>query len=169
MCCRSLLLLLAVCCSAWVACFAVDCLAFAMDGEYVCPECDRADQGECMPCEACSKWIHYYCKRLPSYFLVMLTKSTRKYTCSLCVHVCFQAEIASLMSGTEKAISVHGAIVRGLPQSPQNEAVEILEVYNANGFNLTNQTLDTTLRTLSRVLVGRLRSQILRTLRKLSQ
>ena len=50
-----------------------------------CPACDQSvDNG--IKCKECKIWLHYYCTKLPDYYLVLLkTKQNFTFYCETCV------------------------------------------------------------------------------------
>ena len=50
-----------------------------------CPACDQSvDNG--IKCKQCKIWLHYYCTKLPDYYLVLLkTKQNLTFYCETCV------------------------------------------------------------------------------------
>ena len=49
-----------------------------------CPACDQSvDNG--IKCKECKIWLHYYCTKLPDYYLVLLkTKQNLTFYCETC-------------------------------------------------------------------------------------
>ena len=57
-----------------------------------CPYCDCVVTSECKAflCESCDKYVHYLCSELPTYSIMLLLKSQRKFICKSCVLAKYQ-------------------------------------------------------------------------------
>ena len=57
-----------------------------------CPYCDCVVTSECkaLLCESCNKYVHYLCSELPTYSIMLLLKSQRKFICKSCVLAKYQ-------------------------------------------------------------------------------
>ena len=84
-----------------------------------CPACDQSvDNG--IKCKECKIWLHYYCTKLPDYYLVLLkTKQNLTFYCETCVvgkcpqFVTDQAKIKSAIESQRLARS-------GIPEDSDN-------------------------------------------------
>ena len=56
------------------------------DQQYPCRVCQvHCNTG--IKCSDCHMWVDYLCSKVPTYVLIKLTRSTRKYTCEDCIKV----------------------------------------------------------------------------------
>ena len=57
-----------------------------------CPYCDCVVTSECkaLLCESCNKYVPYLCSELPTYSIMLLLKSQRKFICKSCVLAKYQ-------------------------------------------------------------------------------
>ena len=63
-------------------------LAMANDDVYnICSFCNAStlDKGASMQCSSCSHYVHYLCTGLPTYMILLLETSNRKYQCEKCL------------------------------------------------------------------------------------
>ena len=78
-----------------------------------CPYCDCVVTSECKAflCESCDKYVHYLCSELPTYSIMLLLKSQRKFICKSCVLAKYQdfpalpGELDTILSTQRKKLS----------------------------------------------------------------
>ena len=72
-----------------------------------CPFCDSNVENHGIECDNCNKWVHYACTHLPPYMVMQFSKSTRQFTCEMCVLVKFGAKYPTLLTDIEDEIEAH--------------------------------------------------------------
>ena len=78
-----------------------------------CPYCDCVVTSECKAflCESCNKYVHYLCSELPTYSIMLLLKSQRKFICKSCVLAKYQdfpalpGELDTILATQRKKLS----------------------------------------------------------------
>ena len=97
-----------------------------------CAECDINVSENAFQCDSCELWIHYHCTQLPVYQIILFAKSSRKFTCQLCVHKKFSDygtqsdKISKEIENQKAAVDSYGLgndeIVQNVNQETQSES-----------------------------------------------
>ena len=82
----------------------------------LCPICNVTVDKNCLQCDKCKDWIHYYCSKLPAYIIIQLSKSARVFTCPSCVKSKYPLVFQKLNDDIEKIIMTPVS----QPSSPKN-------------------------------------------------
>ena len=94
-------------------------------GENNCPYCDSEVVQDGLKCDTCASWVHYSCSNLPPYMIILLSKSTRAFSCHLCVHNRYKNQFPALHTDIESIIKAHkdSIEVNVAPSSPSDDTL----------------------------------------------